>query len=95
MAGKAGPDDVAVWDMFSAHVLDRSEVKVIVAVVGLIDRRLFCADIVRPNRSARMFGSLGDKAATGEEIDKSWTRLLQGQCETVAWIVRLNNIYSP
>jgi hypothetical protein len=42
------------------------------AVVGGVDRGLFWADIVRPDRGASVLGSLGDKATAGKEIDEGW-----------------------
>lgn len=72
LAGEAGPDDVAVGDGVSADLLDGTEVKVVVAVVGGVTAGLLRADVVRPDGDAGVLGSLGDKAAAGKEIDESW-----------------------
>ena len=42
------------------------------AVVGGVDSRLLRADVVRPDGGAGVLGSLGDKAAAGEEINEGW-----------------------
>lgn len=72
LAGEAGPDDVAVGDGGSADLLDGTEVKMIVAVIGDVTGGLFGADVVRPNGGAGVLGSLGDKAAASKEIDEGW-----------------------
>jgi hypothetical protein len=48
------------------------------AVVGGVDGGFLRADVVRPEASASVLGSLGDKAAAGKEIYKDWTK---GNCK--------------
>ena len=44
----------------------------VVAVIGGVAGGLLRANVVGPHWEAGMPGSLGDKAAAREEIDKSW-----------------------
>ena len=53
-------------------MFDRAQMKVIVAVVRTINQSLLCTDVIRPDRKAKVLGTLGYQAATGEEIDKGW-----------------------
>ena len=56
----------------SADLFDGTEVEMVVAVVGGVAGGLLRADVVGPDRDAGMPGTLGDKAAAREEIDKGW-----------------------
>lgn len=44
----------------SANLLDGTEVKMVVAVVGGVAGGLFRADVIGPNRDASMSSALGD-----------------------------------
>lgn len=46
-------------------------------VVGSVDGSLLWANVVRPDGGAGVLGSLGDKAAAGEEINEGWKGSIQ------------------
>jgi hypothetical protein len=49
-----------------------AEVEMAGAAIGGADGGLLRADVVRPDESVGVLGSLGDKAAAGKEIDEGW-----------------------
>ena len=53
-------------------MLDGTKMEMVVAVVGGVAGGFLGADVVGPDRDAGMQGTLGDKAAAREEIDKGW-----------------------
>lgn len=61
----------------TADVLDGAGVEMAGAVVGGVDGGLLRADVVRPDGGAGVLGSLGDKSATGKEIDEGWKGSVQ------------------
>ena len=77
LTGEAGPDYVALRNGGAGDVLDGAEVEMAGAVVDGVDGGLLRADVVRPDGVAGVLGSLGDKAATGKEIDEGWKGSIQ------------------
>jgi hypothetical protein len=72
LAGEAGPKYIAMGNPGSANLLDRTEVEMVIAVVGGVACSLLWTDVIGPNRDASMSSALGDKAAACEKIDKGW-----------------------
>jgi hypothetical protein len=62
----------------AGDVLDGAEAEMAGAVVRGVDRGLLRTNVIRPDGGAGVLGSLGDKAATGKEIDEGWKVLDQG-----------------
>ena len=53
-------------------MLNGTEVKVLITVIGRVDGGLLGTDVVRPNGFARALCAFSDETTTGKEVEKGW-----------------------
>lgn len=53
-------------------MLNGTEVKVLITVIGRVDGGLLGTDVVRPDGFARALCAFSDEATTGEEVEEGW-----------------------